>query len=48
MGNLLSTLSGHSIPIDASVQHAQNDGVDAALSACIEDAVLELVNRYGH
>lgn len=28
-------------------QHTHNDGVDAALRACIEDAVLELVKRHG-
>ena len=46
VGNLLSRLSGQYIPVDANVQHSHNDGVDAALRACIEDAVLELVKRY--
>ena len=51
IGNLAQSvagLSGASIPLDpnASFATAHNEGVDRALRACIETAVLELAQRY--
>ncbi|MGH8540644.1 MAG: CsgG/HfaB family protein [Stenotrophobium sp.] len=45
----IAGLSGHSIPLDpdVSVHHSHQEGVDAALRSCIEEAVLTLVKRYG-
>ena len=47
--NSIAGLSGHSIPLspDYTTQTTHNDGVDEALRACIDTAVLELVKRYG-
>jgi curli biogenesis system outer membrane secretion channel CsgG len=49
LANSIAGLGGHSIPLspDMSTQTTHNDGVDEALRACIETAVLELVKRYG-
>ena len=51
VGNLaqsIAGLSGRSIPLspDASVSTSHNEGIDRALRACIETAVLELAERY--
>lgn len=48
LANSIAGLGGHSIPLspDMSTQTTHNDGVDEALRACIETAVLELVKRY--
>jgi curli biogenesis system outer membrane secretion channel CsgG len=50
LANSIAGLSGHSVPLtpDYSTQTTHNDGLDEALRACIETAVLELVKRYGN
>lgn len=47
VGNLVGAMGGGYSPVDANIQTQHNDGVDAAVRACIEAAVLELVHRYG-
>jgi curli biogenesis system outer membrane secretion channel CsgG len=49
LANSIAGLSGQSVPLspDVSTQTSHNEGVDEALRACIEAAVLELVHRYG-
>ena len=47
VGNLIGAAGGFSSPVDANVQTQHNDSVDAAVRACIEAAILELVRRYG-
>jgi curli biogenesis system outer membrane secretion channel CsgG len=49
LANSIAGLGGQSIPLspDVSTQTSHNEGVDEALRACIETAVLELVRRYG-
>ncbi|MFI4975912.1 MAG: CsgG/HfaB family protein [Caulobacterales bacterium] len=48
LANSIAGLHGHSIPLspDVSSQKTHNDGVDEAVRACIEAAVLVLVHRY--
>jgi curli biogenesis system outer membrane secretion channel CsgG len=49
VGNFLQSAAGHYIPMapDASASSAHNDNIGEALRACIDTAVLELVQRYG-
>jgi len=49
LANSIAGLGGHSIPLapDVSTSSSHNEGVDEAVDACIDAAVLELVRRYG-
>lgn len=48
IGSFLQSMTNRDLQgADANVSHSSNEGVDKALRACIEEAVFELVKRYG-
>jgi curli biogenesis system outer membrane secretion channel CsgG len=48
IGRFAQSLSGHNLHgADLDVVHNNKEGVDEALRACIEEAVYQLVTRYG-